>query len=195
MRHHFCASESTHDVVNISDKRGSKRPKKPQNSQFPLGIAERSDLRGGSMSPRLFLLQNRASLSARFVFVFVSLFRKSSEFCVIWLSWRTWSLLSSNRHTRLSWGLHGDIYGRRKEGVGIASSCRQSHVKPWYSHDECFYFRRQLIFYHPDLSLKLILPPRFLWKVGMPTNPYTIGVAGRCEVRRKRFTAPTLSPA
>ena len=74
MRHHFCASESTHDVVNISDKRGSKRPKKPQNSLFSLGIAERSDLRGGSMSPRLFLLQNRASLSARFVFVFVSLF-------------------------------------------------------------------------------------------------------------------------
>ena len=66
MRHPFCASESTHDVVNISDKRGSKRPKKPQNSLFPLGIAERSDLRGGSMSPRLFLLQNRASLSARF---------------------------------------------------------------------------------------------------------------------------------
>ena len=53
-------------VVNISDKRGSKRPKKPQNSLFSLGIAERSDLRGGSMSPRLFLLQNRASLSARF---------------------------------------------------------------------------------------------------------------------------------
>ena len=74
MRHPFCVSESTHDVVNISDKKGSKRPKKPQNSQFPLGIAERSDLRGGSMSPRLFLLQNRASLSARFVFVFVSLF-------------------------------------------------------------------------------------------------------------------------
>ena len=66
MRHPFCASESTYDVVNISDKRGSKRPKKPQNSLFPLGIAERSDLRGGSMSPRLFLLQNRASLSARF---------------------------------------------------------------------------------------------------------------------------------
>ena len=66
MRHPFCASESTHDVVNISDKRGSKRPKKPQNSLFPLGIAERSDLRGGSMSPRLFLLQNRASLPARF---------------------------------------------------------------------------------------------------------------------------------
>ena len=65
MRYPFCASESTHDVVNISDKKGSKRPKKPQNSQFPLGIAERSDLRGGSMSPRLFLLQNRASLSAR----------------------------------------------------------------------------------------------------------------------------------
>ena len=65
IQHPFCASESTHDVVNISDKRGSKRPKKPQNSLFPLGIAERSDLRGGSMSPRLFLLQNRASLSAR----------------------------------------------------------------------------------------------------------------------------------
>ena len=65
MRHPFCASESTHDVVNISDKRGSKRPKKPQNSLFSLGIAEQSDLRGGSMSPRLFLLQNRASLSAR----------------------------------------------------------------------------------------------------------------------------------
>ena len=61
----FCASKSTYDVVEFSDKRGSKRPKKPQNSLFPLGIAERSDLRGGSMSPRLFLLQNRASLSAR----------------------------------------------------------------------------------------------------------------------------------
>ena len=145
---------------------------------------------------RLFLLQNRASLSARFdCSSLIHFFANRPEICVIRLGWRTWSLLSSNRHTRLSWGLHGDIYGRRKEGVGIASSCRQSHVKPWYSPDECFYFRRQLIFYHPDLSLKLILPPRFLWKVGMPTNPYTIGVAGRCEVRRKRFTAPTLSPA
>ena len=129
------------------------------------------------------------------LFVLDSLFRNSPEFCVIRLGWCTWSFHLPNRHTGLSWGLHGDIYGRRKEGVGIASSCRQSHVKPWYSPDECFYFRRQLIFYHPDLSLKLILPPRFLWKVGMPTNPYTIGVAGRCDVRRKRFTAPTLSPA
>ena len=129
MRHPFCASESTYDVVNISDKIGSKRPKKPQNSLFPLGIAERSDLRGGSMSPRLFLLQNRASLSARLdCSSLIHFFANRPEFCVIRLGWRTWSLLLPNRHTRLSWGLHGDLYSRRKEGVGIACSCRQSHL-------------------------------------------------------------------
>ena len=56
----FCATMSPYDVVEFSDKRGSKRPKKPENSPFMLGIAEHSDLRGGSMSPRLFLQQNTA---------------------------------------------------------------------------------------------------------------------------------------
>ena len=56
----FCTNKSTYDVVEFSDKRGSKCPKKPPNSPFLLGIAERSDLRGGSMSPCLFLQQNRA---------------------------------------------------------------------------------------------------------------------------------------
>ncbi len=37
---------------------GQKRLKKPENSPFLLGIAVHSDLRGGSMSPRLFLQQN-----------------------------------------------------------------------------------------------------------------------------------------
>ena len=54
----FCATKSTYGVVDFSDKRGSKRPKKPQNRSFLLGIAVHSDLRGGSMSPRLFLQQN-----------------------------------------------------------------------------------------------------------------------------------------
>ena len=39
---------------------GQKRLKTPENSPFMLGIAEHSDLRGGSMSPRLFLQQNTA---------------------------------------------------------------------------------------------------------------------------------------
>ena len=56
----FCATKSTYGVVNFSDKRGSKRPKKPQNRSFLLGIAVQSGLRGGSMSPRLFLQQNTA---------------------------------------------------------------------------------------------------------------------------------------
>ena len=56
----FCASKSTYDVVKFSDKRGSKCPKKPPNSPFLLGIAEHSVLRGDSMSPCLFLQQNRA---------------------------------------------------------------------------------------------------------------------------------------
>lgn len=47
-------------ALRISDKRGSKRPKKPQNRLFLLGVAVQSDLRGGSMSPRLFLQQNTA---------------------------------------------------------------------------------------------------------------------------------------
>ena len=54
----FCATKSTYGVVDFSDKRGSKCPKKPENSPFLLGIAVHSDLRGGSMSPRLFLQQN-----------------------------------------------------------------------------------------------------------------------------------------
>ena len=56
----YCANKSTYDVVEFSDKRGSKCPKKPQNCPFWLGIAVQSDLRGGSMSPCLFLQQNRA---------------------------------------------------------------------------------------------------------------------------------------
>lgn len=56
----FCATMSPYDVVRISDKRGSKSLKKPRNRPFLLGVAVQSDLRGGSMSPRLFLQQNRA---------------------------------------------------------------------------------------------------------------------------------------
>lgn len=58
----FCATMSPYDVVEFSDKRGSKSPKKPQNRSFLLGIAVQSELRGGSMSPRLFLQQNMAKL-------------------------------------------------------------------------------------------------------------------------------------
>ena len=38
-------------------------------------------------------------------------------FCVLRLGWRTWSLPFFNRHTGRSWGLHGDIYGRKEEGL------------------------------------------------------------------------------
>lgn len=38
-------------------------------------------------------------------------------FCILRLDWRTWSLSFFNRHTGLSWGLHGDIYGRKEEGL------------------------------------------------------------------------------
>ena len=62
-----CATESTevwnlrnNVAIGISDKRGSKCPKKPQNRPFLLGVAVHSDLRGDSMAPRLFLQQNRA---------------------------------------------------------------------------------------------------------------------------------------
>ena len=56
----FCATMSPYDIVEFSDKRGSKSPKKPPNPSFLLGVAVQSDLRGGSMSTRLFLQQNRA---------------------------------------------------------------------------------------------------------------------------------------
>ena len=39
-----------------------------------------------------------------------------AAFCVLWLGWRTRSLSFFSRHTGLSWGLHGDIYGRKEEG-------------------------------------------------------------------------------
>ena len=38
-------------------------------------------------------------------------------FCVLRLGWRTWSLPFFNRHTGRSCGLHGDIYGRKEEGL------------------------------------------------------------------------------
>ena len=44
----------------IWTKEAQKSPKKPLNRSFLLGIAVHSDLRGGSMSPRLFLQQNTA---------------------------------------------------------------------------------------------------------------------------------------
>ena len=72
----FCATMSPYDVVEFSDKRGSKCPKKPQNSLFLLGVAVQSDLRGGSMSPRLFLQQNRAG------FIFLNLLPFSPIFAL-----------------------------------------------------------------------------------------------------------------
>lgn len=95
----FCANKSTYDVVEFSDKRGSKSPKKPRNRPFLLGIAVHSDLRGGSMSPRLFLQQNRARLvylnfphSARFLryqwgsAYLVVLLLKSPHRAFLWLT-------------------------------------------------------------------------------------------------------------
>ena len=125
----FCATMSPYDIVEISDKRGSKCPKKPPNSPFCSALPSIVSACAPPMAPSL----NPATKSGELIspiglFVIDWLFRKLPEFCVIRLGWRTWSLHSSNRHTRLSWGLHGDIYGRRKEGVGIASSCRQSHL-------------------------------------------------------------------
>ena len=72
----FCATKSTYGVVDFSDKRGSKSPKKPQNRSFLLGVAVQSDLRGGSMSPRLFLQQNRAG------FIFLNLLPFSPIFAL-----------------------------------------------------------------------------------------------------------------
>lgn len=130
-------------ALRISDKRGSKRPKKPENSPFMLGIAEHSDLRGGSMSPRLFLQQNTAKPNS-----ILSL--QIAVFCVLWLGWRTWSLSFFNRHTGLSWGLHVDIYGRRKEGSGVAHFHLKICLPPRNSPDECLYFLRTFSFHHPD---------------------------------------------
>ena len=81
-----CATESTYDVFlrNKVDLRcrgffGQKRlktPKKPPNRSFLLGVSVQSDLRGGSMSPRLFLQQNRAG------FIFLNLLPFSPIFAL-----------------------------------------------------------------------------------------------------------------
>lgn len=113
----FCASKSTYDVVKFSDKRDSKRPKKPQNRPFLLGIAVHSGLRGGSMSPRLFLQQNTAKPEFYYLSPNCRILRS-----LAWLA--TWSLSFLNRHTGLSWGLHGDIYGRNEEV--LSAICRHS---------------------------------------------------------------------
>ena len=39
------------------------------------------------------------------------------DFCVVNGDRRTWSFSFSNRHAELSCGLHGDVYGRKEEGL------------------------------------------------------------------------------
>ena len=102
----FCASKSTYDVVKFSDKRGSKCPKKPPNSPFLLGIAEHSDLRGGSMSPRLFLQQNTAKPEFYYLFPNCRILRSWA-----WLAYLVAFVLQS-AHRAFLWLTRG--YSRQK---------------------------------------------------------------------------------
>ena len=100
---------------------GQKRLKTPEiapKQPILLGIAEHSECvsaSNGAIAYSCYKIGRacQPDLIARPWFTF----SQSPEICVIRLGWRTWLLLLSNRHTGLSWGLHGDIYGRKEEGL------------------------------------------------------------------------------
>lgn len=58
-----------------------------------------------------------------------------------------------------------------------------------------FVFVGVLDFYHPEFIVQVDFTDPPNWKVGCATNLYVVGVAGGREMRRRRFTTPTLSPA
>ena len=152
MRHHFCASESTHDVVNISDKRGSKRPKKPQNSLFALGIAERSDLCGGSMSPRLFLQQNTAKPKFYPLSSNCRILRSSA-----WLAYLVAFVLQSAH--RAFFGLTRGYLRQKRRRLYQPSACSRFYAElrlpPRNSPDQFLCFRKTFCFYHPYFIVQI----------------------------------------
>ena len=109
----FCATKSTYGVVDFSDKRGSKRPKKLQNRSFLLGVAEQSDLRGGSMSPRLFLQQNTAKPEFYYL----------SPNCRIWrsLAWLAYLIVFAlqSPHRAFLWLTRGYLRQKRRRLNGL----------------------------------------------------------------------------
>ena len=97
-----------------------KMPEKAPKQPILLGIAEHSECVSASNGAIAYSC-NKIRQSPNSIISF-----QIAVFCVLGLGWRTWSLSFFNRHTGRSCGLHGDIYGRRKEGVGIDCSCQQS---------------------------------------------------------------------
>ena len=78
---------------------------------------------------------------------------------------------------------------------GYSRSYAKLRLPPRNSPDQCLYSRRSFCFYHPDFITQTDFtdPPKL--EGGCATNLYVVGVAGGREMRRRRFTTPTLSPA
>ena len=79
-------------------------------------------------------------------------------FCVLGLGWRTWSLSFFNRHTGRFCGLHGDIHGRKEEGLNglwLLSFLRWIAITTSQQPDCSLYFRRDFSIYHPDFLVQV----------------------------------------
>lgn len=139
-------------ALRISDKRGSKRPKTPENSPFMLGIAEHSDLRGGSMSPRLFLQQNTAKPK----------FYPLSSNCRIlrslaWLAYLVAFVLQSAH--RAFFRLTRGYLRQKRRRLYQPSVCSRFYAElrlpPRNSPDQFLCFRRTFCFYHPYFIVQI----------------------------------------
>lgn len=100
----FCANKSTYDVVEFSDKRGSKS----------LEIAHFCSALPCIVTCVAAQCRHAYSCNKIGRGLSISTFRIQPDFCVISGDRRTWSFSFLNRHTGLSCGLHGDIYGRKR---------------------------------------------------------------------------------
>ena len=148
----FCATKSTYGVVDFSDKRGSKRPKKPQNRSFLLGIAVQSDLRGGSMSPRLFLQQNTAQPEFYHLSPNCRILRSSA-----WLAYLVASVLQS-AHRAFLWLTRGYLRQKRRRlewslAALISSLNCDYHLAT--APINSFVFVGVLDFYHPEFIVQV----------------------------------------
>ena len=88
-----------------------KMPEKAPKQPILLGIAEHSECVSASNGAIAYSC-NKIRRNPNYI---TSL--QIAVFCVLRLGWRTWSLQFFNRHTGRSCGLHGDVYGRKEEGL------------------------------------------------------------------------------
>ena len=148
----FCATMSPHDVVEISDKRGLKCPKKPQNSPFCSALPSIVSAWAPPMAPSLIPATKYGAtriispLSKLPYFAFFGLVGVLGRF-------------SSSIGTHGVLLAHTGMFTAEKKKAWIVFGCSRFYAElrlpPCNSPDQCPYFRKDFSFYHPDFIVQV----------------------------------------